>query len=366
MNQELRVDSGNVIVSRLFDVSDSIDLSKAESLWADHRHVHLTSPTKAVRYGVTPLDILVVDIIKLAMDMTGEVQVRLYDFGVIRLAFSFAVKDLSWQELIDRVGYIKSATENFHEWTTILRRICRMFASAFTGNTVLRPNVKLLQEDYLIVMVRSFNQTINAQRLLQTADFPPLLCGEERELSPESRLDLMRHRFSWYADDLVVLAWDRAFIYEPRGDLDVINILDVANAQLLEMRYYDELLDVELPRMYDLVQKMHRSRSFLMHSRRFANLARQFHTLVAEVTELRERVDNALEITEDVYLVKVYSAALESFRVPQINATVDRKLAIIRDTYTALYDEASASRSALMEAVIVILIVAEIVIALVR
>jgi uncharacterized Rmd1/YagE family protein len=45
---------------------------------------------------------------------------------------------------------------------------------------------------------------------------------------------------------------------------------------------------------------------------------------------------------------------------------VDRKLSIIRDTYSALYDESSASRTELMELLIIILIVAEIVIALVR
>jgi hypothetical protein len=31
-------------------------------------------------------------------------------------------------------------------------------------------------------------------------------------------------------------------------------VLEVANAQLLEMRYYDELLDDEFPRMYGLVE----------------------------------------------------------------------------------------------------------------
>ena len=80
----------------------------------------------------------------------------------------------------------------------------------------------------------------------------PLLSGEHRPLSEGATRDLLRHRYSYYADDLVALTWDRAFIYEPRGDTDVIDVLEVANAQLLEMRYYDELLDDELPRMYDL------------------------------------------------------------------------------------------------------------------
>jgi uncharacterized Rmd1/YagE family protein len=71
-------------------------------------------------------------------------------------------------------------------------------------------------------------------------------------------------------------------------------------------------------------------------------------------------------VTEDVYLARIYSAALELFRVPTVSAAVDRKLAIIRETYTALYDEASSRRAELMELLIIVLIMAEFVVALVR
>jgi len=206
---------------------------------------------------------------------------------------------------------------------------------------------------------------MTAEQLLERVDLAPLLSGEQRALSTAARQDLLRQCFSYYTDDLTVLTWDRAFIYEPRGDSDVIDVLEVANAQLLEMRYYDEVLDAELPRMYDLIERAQRTVP-LFAPWRFANLARRLTTLVAEVTELTERVDNALQVTEDVYLARVYAAALELFRVPAFGAAVDRKLSIIRDSYTALYHEASAARSALMEAVIVGLIATEIVLALLR
>jgi uncharacterized Rmd1/YagE family protein len=77
-------------------------------------------------------------------------------------------------------------------------------------------------------------------------------------------------------------------------------------------------------------------------------------------------VDNALQVTEDVYLARIYAAALELFRVGTVSAAVDRKLAIIRDTYTALYDEASSSRAEILEIAIVVLIVVELVLALLR
>jgi hypothetical protein len=104
----------------------------------------------------------------------------------------------------------------------------------------------------------------------------------------------------------------------------------------------------------------------LFASRRFADLARKLYTLVAEVTELTEKVDNALQVTEDVYLARVYSAALDLFRVPNVSAAVDRKLAIIRDTYAALYTEASSRRAELLEIAIILLIVVEIVLAVIR
>jgi hypothetical protein len=229
----------------------------------------------------------------------------------------------------------------------------------------VRPTPAALEEDYLIGVVNSFSEPVSAEVLAQRLDLVPLLSGEQRPLSDGARRDLLRHRYSYYTDDMVALAWDRAFLYEPRGDADVIDVLEVANAQLLEMRYYDELLDAELPRMYDLVEATRR-RWALPGAKRFADLARRLYTMVAEVTELTEKVDNALQVTEDVYLARIYAAALELNRVPTVSAAVDRKLSIIRDTYTALYDEAHASRSEVLEIIILLLIGVEIVLAVLR
>ena len=371
VSAELQVVSGTVIACRLFDIADSIDLAKAESLWGQQpragvtRGRLVTAPSKAVAFGVAPLDIPL-EPVRVQLDgaeLWAGATARLYDFGVTRLALHIPADHLSWtgftQRLIAVDRHIGPAV-GAAVWTRLLDYVRETFAGAMQ-----RPTPENLEEDYLIGMVRAFDETPDAEALLQRIDLVPLLSGEARPLSDGARRDLLRQRFSWYRDDLVVITWDRAFIYEPRDDSDVMDVLDVANAQLLEMRYYDQLLDAELPKMYDLVQAMQRSRP-LLGSRRFANLARRFYTLVAEVTELREKVDNALQVTEDVYLARIYTAAHELFRVASVNAAVDRKLAIIRDTYTALYDEASAARSALMEAAIIVLIVIEVVLALPR
>ena len=85
---------------------------------------------------------------------------------------------------------------------------------------------------------------------------------------------------------------------------------------------------------------------------------------MADTTELVERVDNALKVTDDVYLARIYAAALEIFRGRAWRAGIDRKLGIIRETYAMLNDEAQAARAEALELTIVFLILAEFALAL--
>ena len=362
--------SGHITALRLFDLAYAIDLGKAETLWASQARQGARSrltgtPPKAVSFGDPPLG-LVLPPLQLVLDEAAPASIevgvtaRLYAFGVVTLAVQVPADGLDWAGFTARVNAVEAAigTETevgfWHDLLDILRDPI--------GPALTRPNRSDIDEDYLVATVHQFAEPVLASTLGREIDLVPLLSGEARKLAEGARADLLSRRFSYYTDDLVVLTWDRAFIYEPQGDTDVADVIEVANAQFLEMRYYDELLDAELPRMYDLVEQA--TRRLSRGPRRFAGLARRLYTLVAEVTELTEKVDNALQVTEDVYLARVYAAALDLFRVKAVSAAVDRKLSIIRDTYAALYDEAASSRAGLMEAAVVVLIIVEIVLAL--
>ncbi|MEJ1976514.1 MAG: hypothetical protein WDN49_10795 [Acetobacteraceae bacterium] len=274
-----------------------------------------------------------------AQQVEATATARVYAFGVVTLALRIRADGRAWADFSDLVNAAHAALgiqAHAPIWQTLRRTLLDTIAGALE-----RPNLSELAEDYLVATVHAFDRRVPAASLGGEIDLVPLLSGETRPLAEFARAELLGRRFSYYTDDLVVLTWDRAFIYEPRRDTDVADVIEVANAQLLEMRYYDELLDAELPRMYDLVEG---TRRLGLSPRRFASLARRLYTLVAEVTELTEKVDNALQVTEDVYLARVYAAALELFRVKLVSAAVDRKLSIIRDTYAAMYDEAASSR----------------------
>jgi hypothetical protein len=367
--RELIVREGQVRALRLFDLSYEIDLKRAEELWqrralgVSTRSRLAGTPAKAVSFSVPPLafELGTVTFTVGGAPMTAAAAVRLYDFGIAALSLRLPVVDLTWSQftqLVNQTDHAIGPATDTAIWDDLLAQLRDVLREALD-----RPTDTPLQEDYLIALVDAFDEPVTAGALNERADLVPLLSGSDRPLSDSARRDLLRQSFSYHPDDLAVITWDRAFIYEPRPEDDVADVLEMANAQLLEIRTYDEMLDDELPRMRDLVEAARR-RTNLFASRRYARLARRLYTLVAEVSELTERLDNALQVTEDVYLARVYEAAMELFRVPNVSAAVDRKLAIIRETYTALHSEAAGVRAEMLEIAILVLIAVEIILSL--
>jgi hypothetical protein len=362
---------GEILALRLFDVAYSIELGMAETLCAAHSSARSNrgrlsqAPEKAIAFGDPPVVLRLEPVVfEIEGDATTALAtVRLYDFGAVAISLRIPVSDQPWpgfEDMVEKVQRTIGPAATTGVWRDLLDRTLEIVAPA-----LFRPTPGTLQEDYLVATVLQLDEPLSAAQLQQSVDLTSLLSGEKRTLSAGEKRELLKQSYSYFDDDLVVLTWDRAFIYEPEGNPDVADILEVANAQLLEFRYYDELLDAELPRMYDQVEDARRGFSSFAAAR-FARLARSLYTLVAEVTELTEKVDNALQVTEDVYLARIYSSALELFRVPKLSAAVDRKLAIVRDTYTALYEEASSSRAELLEFAIIVLIMIEILLGIAR
>ncbi len=361
---------GSAIAYRLFDVGYAIDLDRALELLAASaperaRPVH--GEAQALQIKNPPITVLLGSEILLIGDDARDVEVsaRIFDFGVVSIRVRvWTPHAMGWPQFtafgqrLEHHSGIDALVD--HHLRLITERI---------RSSVERPIMADVHEDYTVFRVTSARDADGAPLTadqMSAFDVVPLLLNESRPLSADARRELLPHRFSYYGDDLAILTWENALVVEPgEQDTDLQYILEFANAQLLELRYYDALLDAELPRLYDAIEAA-RARRSVFPGRRFAALLSRLQAQVADSTELVERVENALKVTDDVYLARVYSAALELFRGRAWRAGIDRKLAILRETYAMLNDEAQASRSETLEMAIVLLIVAEIVMALVK
>jgi hypothetical protein len=359
------VNRASVEVFRVYDMAQEIDLHAVEALLSDRgpvARIRLSSvKPKAVAFDDPPV---VTDLLAPALELEGErvvirASARIYGFGVVSLSLDVQTpRPLAWEDFQRFAREAEREAVALDFW----RESLDILLTAL-GPALRLPQRNPLVEDYAIVTVRELAPALTAAELAAAVDLVPLLTQDLRPLSDATRADVLRFSHSYYVDDLVLLTWDRAFVLEPAQDFDIADVIEVANAQLLVLRYYDTLLDSELP--VTVRQAATAGRFLGVTSNRYARAANRMRALVAEITLITEKVDNALKVTEDVYLARVYTSALELFRVRYWAGSIDRKLSLIRDAYTALYDESVATRMQWMEGAIVLLIVMEIVLALI-
>ncbi len=360
--------AGSAIVYRLHDVGYAIDLDRTRSLLAssdaertrpgrgEAEAIQIENPPIGVTLGSAP--VLIEDEIRAV-----EISARIFDFGVCALRATIGAPDgVSW----DAFGALGAAADSSTELSELMdRELGRLIE--LLGPAIERPGLAPVTESYVVFRVTRFADGEGRPAdpaILTDEHLVSLLLNERDELSAGARRELLPHRFSYYTNELTVLTWDNALVIEPRPhDHDVEYILEFANAQLLELRFYDAVLDRELPRMYDRAA-VARRRRFLPMIGRFSPVLAEMNTQVADITETVERVDNALKVTDDVHLARIYGAALELFREAAWRRGIDRKLGIMRETYAMLNDESQAARSEILEMAIVLLIVAELVLGL--
>ena len=370
--ESLAVD-GDAVVYRLFDVGYEIALDRALELLATQapeRVRPVRGEAQALQIPNPPITVILgAEAVVLGGErLTVEVSARIFDFGVVSLRARVpAPSHCSWLGFVDFGEQLDAAAVIPSLLDGHLRSLVDRIRSCID-----RPAIAQQTEDYIVYRVARLTDTQGVPVLpamLLDALVSPLLLNDRRTLSVEAMRELLPHRFSYTADDLAILTWDNALIVDPSlVDTDVQFILEFANAQLLELRFYDATLDAELPRMYDRIEAVRPgSRGVAaLFNRRYAPLLAGLQRTVADSTELVERVENALKVTDDVYLARIYASALELFRGKTWRAGIDRKLAIIRETYSMLNDEQQSARSEALEVAIVLLIVLEILLAIFR
>jgi hypothetical protein len=220
-------------------------------------------------------------------------------------------------------------------------------------------------ESYTVIFAQKISGDPTAAQLLDRAPLARVLLGEAEHsrLSERERNEVIQHRFSYTEDDLVIVDWNSAFVFEPSGSQDIPDILEICNAQLLELRYYDEQLDRELARIYTEMQRRKR-RWYSIFRSPYKLLARRVLVTVLEMSEFVERVENSLKIIADFYLAKVYEASVKRLRIHHWQASVTRKQQMLGQVYQLLKGEVDTDRSHTLEMTIVLLIVMEMVLAL--
>ncbi|MEZ6187635.1 MAG: hypothetical protein R3F62_21825 [Planctomycetota bacterium] len=364
---ELIVRSGELICYRLIDLGDEVLLDEAEQALLGGEQARRLSLSRtlasALVFKAPPLDVLLPSrVLKLpdGAEVEAKVTARFFDIGIASVRFKLPIEpETPLAALIPRLAQLYEFPALDEECRRAVELLRPSLGDAIKGS----PATEEI-EPYTVVFVRSFAGDPTAREVLaQRQTLARLLLGEASdEPLAESELETVdRFSFSYFQSDLAVVDWDGALLLEPKGNKDVADVLEFACAQTVGLRGYDALIDRELEDFYDIVLAQG---SWSLISSPYAALAKRVQERWLDATEFTDRTNNALKVVADLYLARVYKAALERSRIAEWQAAISQKQARIAQVYEFLKDEVDARRATFLEVSIVALILIEIVLAM--
>lgn len=348
---------GSVLVLIQFDVCEEINLDSLRDIFgqgARRQEASFKHPAPGyVRFQRAP----VVEPVEPLLLESGErldVQIKYYDYGVLSVVFELPFTG-DWDTLVGLAGR--------WVWDTDFAS----FAQKIVKQKIERARpalVKLydswLHEDYFVFHVRDIAGNPSAAELLSTQGgrIAQIVRGENMPLSDGEQQEIMQSKISYYPNDLAVISWNGAFLYDSTAGAEtVIQLLEYANSQLLEFRHYDELLTRELASVYDFMDHG----SGIWARWRTARRASRLHTVLLDVDELTERADNAIKFLSDMFSARLYKVAASKIGVTDYKDLVNQKVHTAEELYRFMVDQFHQSRAFVLELMVVIILIIDLI-----
>lgn len=209
-----------------------------------------------------------------------------------------------------------------------------------------------LREEYAIAVVDQYTGDPE-QFLVHGSQIASFLKSERLPLDPAEVDHTLESQLKYGKDDLVIVDWDGAFVFDPSGDVQsIVELLQLANLQLLQYRVLDSELDRRLTRANKLVQgrKKHwfwdreLSKSFEEAIRLRARSIADFDALEREI-----------KLIGDWYSARLYGLTTKKFRLAEWRQSIKEKLESLEDIYSIISENFSVSKLHFLEMVQILL-----------
>jgi hypothetical protein len=354
--------TGEIHAFYLFDVAETIDLRALARMFGANASA-ATLYDKApgpprIRYIQPPI-VIEGQALEEGTLESFRVRAKFFDYGVVSLALtrpfagSWAEFGALAQDLIESEPLAQRAEETCRRIVHRVRQCLQDVRSAF------------LDEEYLAFVITAMDPPLDADRLRDQhgAEIAQLLRGERQPLSVQEREEILRQRLSYLTDDLVIPAWNAALVYDTQaGAASTLEILEFANSQLLEFRFFDERLEAELGRIYTRLQQP--SWIDRVIGRRTLRAARGLHSLLIDVNELTDRTENALKLAGDLYAARLFGLVAGRLGLDHWKRNVQDKLKTLDDIYRFAVEQTRVSQGNILELMIVLILIFELAFAL--
>lgn len=365
MVQQLVLLRGFFRIFLLYDVAEAIDLERLRALLGPRGvPVQRFFPRRTPEYvGFEQAPIVeVCDPIRLPTGARVAGSIKYYAYAVVAAQFEVPF-ECDWDALLPQASRWMETGELEHQAHELVRAHLDAVAPA-----VIRPSTDWLHEAYLVIELQQIGPagspplaaaellSLHGERIVQ------LTRGESAPLAPKAVDEVLQASLSYYASDLVVVSSAAALVYDrPEDAAATIQILEYARTQLLEFRYYDNLMTRVLAGVYTTLD---RKRNILLSRRTLTRDANRLNTIRLDVMDLTERIDNSIKFLSDIFYARVYRMAASRMGVPDYRALVEQKLRTAGELYDLMVDQFNEARTFVLEVAIAVLCLLDVILLL--
>lgn len=288
-------------------------------------------------------------------DLEYDVSAKIWPFGAVSLNMQITIPpEMTWTQLIALGAFLE--TDPRVQQLAIEKLV--QLVQQLNPDRMKNLNLETF-EDYTLYFFKTIpGAEVNALSVFQNYDVPGLILSENTEtLSEQVKKGVQEGAMQYSQNDLAVINWNSALILEPTGLMDTPDVIEFALCQLLEMRYYDDLLDERLALLYDALEKKKLS-IWETYSERLSKEAAQ---TFLEISDTIESVENTLKVVGDYYPAQIFRLTSSRFRFNDWRESVDQKLNNLAEISKFLTGDINERRNRLMELVIIVLISIEVI-----
>lgn len=336
----------------LFDIAEEIDLEAVRDRFGQPAsrspRFRLPAP-QYVRFERPPV-ILAGEKVLISSGEEFYYTLKFFDYGVVSVELLYPF-DGSWERLL-ALGQRMIGSADIEELAlSLAKRGVSMVEGALS-----KPSAQWMSEDYYVAHLRGVEGVTTGAELLarHAQELAQFVRGETCALAESERQEVVRGHMSYYPADLLVAGWTAAVVFDTDEGADAtVQLLEFANTQLLEFRFYDEVLSGVLRGAYKSLE----ARRGWLSRWRYAREAESLSELRLDVTEITERADNALKFIGDMFYARAYRLAAERIGVNDYRRLVDEKLRTARELYEFMVNEFHHGRAFVLELAVVIILI---------
>jgi hypothetical protein len=339
--------SGNIFIFHAFDIGDDINLNKIVATRAIGT-VPLQLPKYFKNYH-TPLAIELPH----PHGSSKNIGCTLYNFGAVSLTYKIPFTDTleNVRKSFDTI-YDQYQEQSVIDVKSIFKKI---------QPCISKPHFFQTRSSYIVLQVDPIPDKITVQKIRQHLGgvITSVLRFETEALSEDQRNEILEGSIGYLRGDLIIIDTEAAVVYDQEYE-EILDFFAFTNIQLLELRYFDRLLDQRLNKIYEGEGRKPRLRAYLpLFGTTPHDPVEELGKLKVDISVITERLESSIKVSGEPYFSELYELLVNKLDLLNWRNGIDRKLTIIHDIQSTYQHKIDVIREDMLSVLIVILIFIE-------